>query len=284
MSKEASTHIDLSEVIAYAQANESPWAREPGADGAQWGIHRLDPPPHNRLLGPVSARGPASGVILLGGREVAHWGEPDRPDLTFSIAKTYLALLAGVAFDRGLIADLDAPIGASVHGIGFEGAHNGSISWRHMLQMCSEWSGACWGIPDQVDHFRTTTPPWPGAEAGTKGEARTLRRAGTYWEYNDVRVNQFSLALLHLFGRPLPEVFREAIAGPAGASDDWRWDGYDNAWTTVQGRKTQSVPGGTHWGGGVTISARDQARIGQMLLRRGLGKPGGCSPGNGSTG
>ena len=28
----------------------------------------------------------------------------------------------------------------------------------------------------------------------------------------------------------------------------------------------QSVPGGTHWGGGVSISARDQARIGQLLL------------------
>jgi CubicO group peptidase (beta-lactamase class C family) len=32
----------------------------------------------------------------------------------------------------------------------------------------------------------------------------------------------------------------------------------------------QSVPGGTHWGGGVTISARDQARIGQLLLDGGV--------------
>jgi CubicO group peptidase (beta-lactamase class C family) len=30
------------------------------------------------------------------------------------------------------------------------------------------------------------------------------------------------------------------------------------------------VPGGTHWGGGVSISARDQARIGQLLLDRGM--------------
>ncbi len=32
----------------------------------------------------------------------------------------------------------------------------------------------------------------------------------------------------------------------------------------------RSVPGGTHWGGGVTISARDQARIGQLVLNGGL--------------
>jgi CubicO group peptidase (beta-lactamase class C family) len=31
----------------------------------------------------------------------------------------------------------------------------------------------------------------------------------------------------------------------------------------------QSVPGGTHWGGGVSISARDQSRIGRLMLQRG---------------
>jgi CubicO group peptidase (beta-lactamase class C family) len=35
-------------------------------------------------------------------------------------------------------------------------------------------------------------------------------------------------------------------------------------------RRVQSVPGGTHWGGGVSISARDQARIAQMLLDGGV--------------
>ena len=32
----------------------------------------------------------------------------------------------------------------------------------------------------------------------------------------------------------------------------------------------QSVSGGSHWGGGVFIHARDQARIGLMLLRGGV--------------
>jgi CubicO group peptidase (beta-lactamase class C family) len=84
-----------------------------------------------------------------------------------------------------------------------------------------------------------------------------------------VRINQLSLALLHLFGRPLPEVFRETIMQPIGASDQWRWVGYDNAWIELRGRRVQSVPGGTHWGGGVSIGSIDQARVGQLLLDNG---------------
>ena len=34
----------------------------------------------------------------------------------------------------------------------------------------------------------------------------------------------------------------------------------------MRARPRAAVPGGTHWGGGVSISARDQARIGQLLL------------------
>jgi CubicO group peptidase (beta-lactamase class C family) len=32
----------------------------------------------------------------------------------------------------------------------------------------------------------------------------------------------------------------------------------------------QSVPGGSHWGAGLSISARDQARVGQLLLDGGM--------------
>ena len=97
-----------------------------------------------------------------------------------------------------------------------------------------------------------------------------MQRPGSHWEYNDVRINQLSLALLHLFGRPLPEVFRETVLGPLGAGRDFLWEGYDDAWADVGGLRMQSVPGGTHWGGGVSISARDQARIGQLLLDEGM--------------
>ena len=120
-------------------------------------------------------------------------------------------------------------------------------------------------MPDQVEHYRRVSHD-PKPPEGEKGQLRPLRAPGSYWEYNDVRINQFSLALLHLFGRPLPEVFLDSVLRPIGGGRDFRWEGYDDAWVEIDGQRLPSVPGGTHWGGGVQVSARDQARIGQLLL------------------
>ena len=259
------TTTGIDAAIEYAMAHETGWSRSP--DGTPWGVHKTDPAPWNRLYGPVHDRGGVSGVIIHRGKELARFGEPDRADLTFSVAKTYLALLAGVAHAQGLLPDVHELVGARLRGIGFEDAHNARLTWHHLLQQTSEWTGECFGIPDQVDHYRQLdfAPP----TGGTKGAKRPLNAPGTYWEYNDVRINQLSLALLHLFKRPLPEVFDEFIAKPCGLSSDWAWRGYEHAWVAIDGRKMQSVPGGTHWGGGVSISAADQALVGQMLLNRG---------------
>jgi CubicO group peptidase (beta-lactamase class C family) len=254
----------LEQAIQFAIEHETPWSREPGES---FGIHQLDPPPWNRLLGPVHARGPVSGTVRIDGKNVASWGEPARADLTFSIAKTYLALLAGVAHDRGLLPDVDRPVGQQLPGIGFDQGRNAQVTWVHLLQQTSEWEGEVFGMPDQVDRYRTLQFfQQDGAASGKKGDRRPLRAPGTYWEYNDVRINQLSLALLHLFRRPLPEVFRESVTRPVGASETWRWLAYDNAWVEIDGRRMQSVPGGTHWGGGISISSEDQALIGQLLL------------------
>ena len=251
--------------MQFAVEHETAWSRDTG-DG--WGIHRQDPPPWNRFLGPVHSRGPVSGTILVDGKTQISWGKPERADLTFSIAKTYLALLAGVAHDRGLLPDPDERVAARVPGIGFDEGRNALITWAHLLQQTSEWEGECFGVPDQVERYRVVRFQDVASE-GKKGDPRPLQAPGTYWEYNDVRVNQFSLALLHLFGRALPDVFREFVMDPIGASDGWRWDGYDNAWIELNGERVQSVPGGSHWGGGVSIGSLDQARVAQLLLDEG---------------
>jgi CubicO group peptidase (beta-lactamase class C family) len=256
----------LEQAVQFAKDHESTWDRD--CTSSNWGVHHGDPAPYNKLYGPVHSRGPNSGTILLRGKTLTSWGEPTRADLTFSVAKTYLALLAGVAFDRGLIKDVNEPIGKHLKGIGFDQGNNALVTWEQMLQQTSEWEGTLFGLPDQVDRYRAVT--FAKAPDGVKGDARPLQPAGTYWEYNDVRINQLSLALLHVFQRPLPEVFREAITRPVGATENWNWVGYDDAWVDVAGKRVQSVPGGTHWGGGMSISSEDQALIGQMMLDQGM--------------
>ena len=57
-----------------------------------------------------------------------------------------------------------------------------------------------------------------------------------------------------------------------GASTTWRWFGYDNAWTEIDGLQMKSVTGGGHSGAGMFISAEDMARFGLLFLNNGKWK------------
>jgi len=258
----------LRTAVDFALANDSPWPRSLYyPDGRYVGIVEWNERgPWSEVAGPVTARGGPAGLILKAGRIVAEWGDPARVDMTFSVAKSYLAVLAGLAVADGLVGAVDERVGATVDGPYFASAHNGPISWRHLLQQCSEWQGELWEKSDQVDHNRQIGA---GADNRRKGLHRDLQAPGSYYEYNDVRVNLLALCLLKRFGRALPEVLRDRVMDPIGASPSWQWHGYRTSWTTIEGRPVQSVSGGSHWGGGLFISARDLARFGLLVARGG---------------
>jgi CubicO group peptidase (beta-lactamase class C family) len=254
----------LDRAVGIALENETPWSRDI-AD--QLGKGEFEPPPWNKVLGPTGIRGGPAGLVVRAGKIAVEWGDPDRADQTFSVAKSYLALLAGIAWMDGLIGDLDEPVATSLpDDDAFEGDHNGAITWRHLLQQTSEWRGTVWDKPDQVDHNRQLGL---GADNSRKGQRRELAAPGNHWEYNDVRVNLLSRTLMRLFRRPLPDVLAERIMTPIGASCDWSWRAYRNATEVIDGREMAGVPGGSHWGGGLFIGARDQARMGQLILQGG---------------
>jgi len=226
--------------------------------------------PYGAIIGPVAPRGGVSGVVLRHGYVAASWGYPARVDMTFSASKSYLATLAGLALDRGLIRSIDDPVREYVDDGGFDPPHNSTITWRHLLNQTSEWTGTLWDKPDSVDHNRGVGDVNWGSVA--KGVERQLHEPGTFWEYNDVRVNRLALALLRVWGRALPDVFKESVMGPIGASGTWVWYGYENSYVTINGQRVQSVSGGGHWGGGVQVSTWDHARFGYLHLRRGRWK------------
>ena len=258
----------LQAAVAFAEASDSPWPRSfYHSDGRYVGnVEWNETGPWSEIVGPVVPRGGPAGVILEGGRVVAEWGDTARADMTFSVAKSYLAVLTGLAVSDGLIGSVDEPVGATVKGPWFESAHNARITWRHLLHQASEWQGELWGKSDQVDHNRQTGA---GADQSRKGQRRELKAPGTHFEYNDVRVNLLAFCLLQRFGRPLPDVLRERVMDPIGASKTWEWHGYETSWTEVKRQRVQSVAGGGHWGGGMFISARDHARLGLLMARRG---------------
>jgi CubicO group peptidase (beta-lactamase class C family) len=251
----------LAAAIAFAQRHESPF---PHDLRAFLEAGHFEAPPDNALIGPIFPRGAPNGLILQDGQRLGAWGDTHQADMTFSVAKSYLSLLAGIAEADGLIPDIDAPVRELIQDGGFESDQNDSITWRHLLTNTSEWEGELFGKADTIDRGRDLS-----REGAAKRGERTLQPPGEYWEYNDVRVNRLSLCLLRLFRRPLPEIFAERILGPIGGSRDWVWYPYDNAIVDIEGQRLPSVPGGSHWGGGLRIHAEDQALVGQLMLNRG---------------
>jgi CubicO group peptidase (beta-lactamase class C family) len=142
----------------------------------------------------------------------------------------------------------------------FSTPHNQRITWRNLLQQASDFEGTLWGKPEWADRPSNQPATW---------WTRERVAPGTVYEYNDTRVNALALAALNVWRRPLPDVLRELVMDPIGASPTWRWYGYDNSWVVLDGQLIQSVSGGGHWGGGMFISAYDQARFGLLTMRNG---------------
>lgn len=221
--------------------------------------------PDYQIIGPMKERGGPAGIVLKNGYIVAQWGDIKRVDMTFSVTKSFLSTMAGLAVDQGLINNVSDKVKSYVWDGSFEEVHNAQISWEHLLNQSSDWSGTLFGLHDWADR-----PPKEGNITDWKN--RIPHQPGTVFKYNDVRVNLLAYSLLQVWRQPLPVVLKERIMDPIGASTTWRWYGYDNSFVNIDGVMMQSVSGGGHHGGGLFINAEDQARFGLLFLRNGRWK------------
>ena len=248
----------LQEAVNFAEAHEYSGSR----DLRLAILKGFEREPYHEILGPVKQRGGPAGMIIKDGYLVASWGNIRRVDMTFSVTKSFLSTVAGLAADRKLIRSTSDPVHEYIWDGTFRSEHNQKINWSHLLQQNSDWSGDLWGLKDWADR-----PPGEGGIDDWKN--RKLIAPGTVMEYNDVRVNVLAYSLTHLWRQPLPAVLKTHLMDPIGASSTWRWFGYDHAWTTIDGYKMQSVTGGGHSGAGIFISAEDMARFGLLFLSGG---------------
>ena len=270
--------LKINEAVRFAQSNESTLPKNLWLSQAmQYGKEPFSDP-----IGPMADRGPAAGIILYKGYIIAEWGNPASVEMTHSVTKSMVSSVLGMAYDQGLIHSLNDkvytylppievlnqegmdvnqnPLAKTSFIYPFETIHNRKISWDHLLRQTSDWEGVLWGKPDWAD--RPTDKP---AEWTT----RKRFEPGTVYKYNDTRVNALVLAATLVWRKPLPEVLREKLMNPIGASNTWTWTGYKNAWIVMDGKMIQSVSGGGHFGGGMLINAYDMGRLGLLTLRKG---------------
>ena len=218
--------------------------------------------PDFRIKGPTKKRGNPNGLIIKNGFIIGKWGNTKRVDMTFSVTKSYLSTVAGIAYDKNLI-DLDSKLHNYVWDGKFDDPHNSQITWHHLLNQSSQWSGNLFGTYDWADR-----PPRGLTLEEIKKQS--LLPPGKNYKYNDVRVNLLAYSLLNVFREPLPKVLKKYIMDPIGASNTWRWYGYDESMKIIDGVEVQSVSGGGHFGGGMFISSEDHARFGLLFLRDGI--------------
>lgn len=249
----------LDDVIAFAKANEYSGSRD-------LRIAILDGfkrEPFHQILGPTKKRGGPAGMILKNGKLVAQWGDTKRVDMTFSVTKSFLSTVAGLAVDRGLIKDVNDTVDSYVWDGTFDGRHNSRITWSQLLQQNSAWQGTLYGGKDWADR-----PPGDGDIDDWQYAAPAT--PGTVMEYNDVRVNVLAYSLLQVLRKPLPQVLKEHLMDPIDASTTWRWHGYKDAWEEIDGLQMKSVTGGGHSGAGLFINTEDMARFGLLFLNDGV--------------
>ncbi|MDI1242458.1 MAG: serine hydrolase [bacterium] len=268
----------LKEAIDFAIASESKAPRDLQLAHFQ----TFGREPYGEPIGQFKDRGDATGLIIRNGYIVAEWGDPGRVDMTFSVTKSFLSTTVGLAFDRKLIrslqdkaADYSTVIAPYKPGEKFDGPenlgrspfidlfateHNKKITWEHLLRQTSDWEGTLWGKPEWADRPDRDNSTWL---------TRARKEPGIAFEYNDVRVNVLALAALNVWRKPLPQVLRENVMDEIGASNTWRWYGYENSFVVIDGQIVQSVSGGGHWGGGMFINALDMARFGLLTSRNG---------------
>jgi hypothetical protein len=267
----------INDAIQYALSHETKYPKNLMLTQAmQFGKEPFSDP-----IGPMASRGPAAGLIVYKGYIIAEWGNLHAVEMVNSVTKSMLSTVVGLAVEKGLIRSIEDkvatymppielvhealtidqnPIAKSAFIYPFDTEHNRKINWNHLLRQTSDWEGVLWGKPDWADRPSDKPEEWT---------TRKRFEPGSVYKYNDTRVNVLALAATTVWRKPLPEVLREQVMQPIGASNTWAWTGYKNAWIVLDGKMIQSVSGGGHFGGGLFINAYDMARFGLLTLRKG---------------
>ena len=163
-----------------------------------------------------------------------------------SATKSLTGLLTGMLIDDGKIRSIDEP--ASDFLPQWEIGRRAGVTLRHLLTMTA-------GVP----RLRSWNGPARGRPSVHSGTERAMKlpldfEPGRQWAYSNEGTTLLSPILEHAAGIPLAQYARERLFDPLGMY-----------WTTLH----VDEYGDTETYGGMKTTARDLARIGQLMLNRG---------------
>lgn len=201
-----------------------------------------------------------TAVVVLNGGEVVHEAyhlgtQEDDLRVSWSVAKSVLSLLMGSLHDEGVIPDLDAQVTQfvpSLSGSAYDGA-----TIRQVLRMSSgvafdedyldpmsdiNWMGYVLALGGSMDGF-------------TAGQSGRSGPPGTEWHYVSIDTHVLGMVIRGATGRTIPELVEERIFRPVGLER--------NPYYITDGHGVAFVLGG------LNLTTRDYARIGQLIVQDG---------------
>lgn len=201
-----------------------------------------------------------TALLVLQGGEIRHesyhlgTGADDRR-ISFSVAKSYLSALMGTLVDDGTIPDLDAMVTDYVPllaGSAYDGA-----TIRNVLRMSS-------GVTFDEDYLDYDSDinrmsreiALGGALDSFAADLHEVERpAGQQWQYVSIDTHVIGMVIRGATGRSIPDLLTERVIVPLGLEQSpyYLTDGEGVAFVL----------------GGLNLTTRDYARLGQMYLQNG---------------
>ncbi|MGB1035116.1 MAG: serine hydrolase domain-containing protein, partial [Primorskyibacter sp.] len=202
-----------------------------------------------------------TGIVVLRNGDIVHEGyhlgtAQDDRRISWSVAKSYISALFGVLLDQGAIASLDDPVtryAPSLIGSAYEGA-----TLRQVLQMSSgvAFNEDYFDFWSDINKMGRVLALGGSMDAFAAGQDSRFQAPGTGFQYVSIDTHVLSMVVRGATGRSIPELLSEHIVQPMGLerAPYYVTDGYGVAFVL----------------GGLNLTTRDYARMGQMFLNDGV--------------
>ncbi|SHF56622.1 hypothetical protein SAMN05444273_107219 [Litoreibacter ascidiaceicola] len=207
----------------------------------------------------VEARDVTALVALKNGQVVheSYYKGTEAGDrrISWSVAKSYLSALMGVLLDDGSISSIDDPV--TKYAPALIGTAYDRATIRNVLNMSS-------GVTFNEDYLDKSSDinrmgrvlALGGTMDGFAADlTETFAEPGQTWQYVSIDTHVLSMVIRGATGRSIPDLMSEKIIGPMGLEQApyYLTDGVGVAFVL----------------GGLNMTTRDYARMGQMFLQRG---------------
>jgi len=180
---------------------------------------------------------------------------PDDLRISWSMSKSFVSALTGLALARGEIESIDDPVTRYAPMLK-DSAYDG-VSLRHVMNMASgiQFDEDYLDPGSDINHMGTVLALGGSLDEFAAEQTSITRRSGTAWQYCSIDTHVISMVLRAATGKTLQEYFIENLWSKIGASADAKYstDGDGNAFAL----------------GGLNMRTRDYALFGELMRNQG---------------